>query len=136
MDLRSLVVDTKSAWIPYPGLEGFEVEVAHLGREKVIEMRKRCTETRFDRKSRLPDEFLNEQKFIKEFTKEAIKNWKGFKTKYLQEFVLLNNEVSKEDLEKEVEFSIESAEFLISKSSVFDQWINEAVFDLDNFRRD
>lgn len=48
MNLKNLMVDTKSAWVAYPGFEGFEVEVVNLGREKLIALRKSCIETRFD----------------------------------------------------------------------------------------
>ncbi len=37
-------------------------------------------------------------------------------------------------MSKEVEYSEENAEVLVSQSAEFDTWHNEVVFDLDNFR--
>jgi len=34
----------------------------------------------------------------------------------------------------ELEFTSDNAETLVSSSSEFDTWLNEVVFDLDNFR--
>ena len=38
------------------------------------------------------------------------------------------------DLNAEVEYSLENAEVLVSNSTEFDTWLNDIVFDLDNFR--
>ncbi len=38
------------------------------------------------------------------------------------------------DPKDELEFSIENAEVLVNSSTEFDTWLNEVVFDLDNFR--
>ena len=32
MDLKSLLVDSKTAWVDFPGLDGFSVELANLSR--------------------------------------------------------------------------------------------------------
>lgn len=132
MNLKSLMVDTKSAWINYPGLEGFSVHVTNLAREKLISLRKSCIETRFDRKSKIAMEELNEKKFIAEFTKATIKDWKGLKLGYLEELMLVD--ISGQDPEKMLDFSEENAVLLVSNSADFDTWLNAVVFDLDNFR--
>ena len=36
----------------------------------------------------------------------------------------------------EVEFSEDNAEILVTNSTEFDTWLNEVVFDLENFRGD
>lgn len=126
------MVDTKSAWVEYPGLRGFEVEIANLSRPEMIALRKRCIETIFDRKTRAPIEKLNEEKFVAEFTKASVKNWRGLKVKYLEELLLVN--IDDQDPDADVEFSLDNAEALVSNSGDFDQWLNENVFDLQNFR--
>ena len=52
MDLKKLMVDTKTAWIEFPGLEGFSVEITNLSRKELTGLRKKCTTTKFDRKTR------------------------------------------------------------------------------------
>jgi hypothetical protein len=132
MNLSELMVDTKSAWVEYPGYEGFEVEVVNLSRPELTALRKRCLMTKYDKTTRKPVEELNEEKFIAEFTKATIKNWKGFKYKFLQDFVLVD--ISKVDPEKELPYSQDNAKLLVTNSSEFDTWVNDTVFDLENFR--
>ena len=126
------MVDTKEAWVSYPGSEKFEVLVANLARDKLIALRKKCIETRFDRKTRQPIEELNEKKFITEFSGATIKNWRGLTLKQLETMILINT--GEADPESELEYSPENAELLVSNSAEFDTWLNETVFDLDNFR--
>lgn len=132
MDLKSLMVDTKSAWVSYPGMDGFEVEVVNLGRERITALRKSCIETQWDRKTRLQREELNEKKFIREFTAEVIKDWRGLKFEYLEQIMLVDT--SALDPEDELDYSPDNAVLLVSNSVDFDQWLNEVVFDLENFR--
>ena len=132
MELKSLLVDSKTAWVEFPGMEGFEVELANLSRKELVNLRKRCTTNKFDRKLRVFNEELDEQKFIVEFTNAVIKNWKGLKLKYLEEILLVD--LKGQDLETEMEYTEENAKVLVENSQEFDNWLNEVVFDLDNFR--
>ena len=132
MELKKLMVDTKSAWIDYPGLDGFSVEVVNLSRKELTALRKRCTTTKFDRKTRQPVENLDEEKFVTEFAQASIKGWKGLTLEHLETLLLINSDG--EDPKAEVNYSLENAEILVTNSSEFDTWLNEVVFDLDNFR--
>ena len=132
MDLKQLMVDTKAVWVDFPGLEGFKVEVANLSRKELTSLRKKCTTTKFDRKTRQAVEELDEDKFIVEFTNSVIKNWKGLTLEHLETLLLVD--ISNQDPKKELEYSEENAETLVSSSTEFDTWLNEVVFDLDNFR--
>ena len=42
--------------------------------------------------------------------------------------------MGEQDASTEVNYSEENAEQLVSNSTEFDTWLNEVVFDLDNFR--
>jgi len=132
MDLKKLMVDTKAVWVDFPGLSGFSVEVANLSRKELNGLRKRCTGQKFDRKTRAVTETLDEDKFVVEFTLATIKNWKGLTLDHLSSLLLIDT--SNQDLSKELDYSIENAETLVSSSTEFDTWLNEVVFDLDNFR--
>jgi hypothetical protein len=132
MKLTDLMVDSKSAWVEFSGCPGFEVEVANLSRKELVALRKRCVSTKFDRKTRQPEEVLDEDKFVREFTEATIKNWKGFKLKYLEELLLVD--LKNNDPEDELPYDQEQAQVLIQNSTEFDTWVNEVVFDLDNFR--
>ena len=132
MDLKTLMVDTKAVWISFPGLKGFEVEIANLSRKELTGLRKKCLTTKFDRKTRQAVEDLDEDKFITSFTKAVIKGWKGLTMEHLETLILVD--ISDQDGDKELEYSADNAETLVSSSSEFDTWLNEVVFDLDNFR--
>ncbi len=84
MELKSLLVDTKTTWVEFPGLDGFEVELANLSRKELMALRKKCTQSKFNRKTRAFEESLDDEKFVKEFTKATVKNWRGLKLKFLE----------------------------------------------------
>lgn len=132
MKLEDLMVDTKSAWIEFPGCEGFEVEAANLSRKELVALRKRCIKTKYNRRDHQAEEDLDEDKFVAEFTKATVKNWKGLKLKYLEDLILV--ELGDNDPESLLEFTLENAEMLVQNSTEFDNWVNEVVFDLANFR--
>ena len=132
MKLEQLMVDTKSAWVEYPGSPGFEVQVNNLSRKELLNLRKRCTVNKFDRKTRIMNEEMDDDKFITEFTTATIKGWKGFKLKYLEDLVLVD--LKTEDPDSLLAYTEEDAEVLVTNSTEFDNWLNEVVFDLANFR--
>ena len=132
MELKSLLVDSKTAWVDFPGMEGFSVQLANLSRKELLNLRKRCTTNKFDRKLRIFNEELDEQKFLVEFTTAVVKGWKGLKLKYLEEILLVD--LKGQDVEKEMEYTEDNAKILVENSQEFDNWLNEVVFDLDNFR--
>ena len=132
MDLRTLMVDTKSAWVDYPSLEGFSVEVTNLSRKELTSLRKKCTTQKFDRKTRAISEGLDEDKFVTHFTQSVIKNWKGLTLDHLETLLLIDKGLA--DGSDELPYSKDNAEQLVSQSNEFDTWLNEVVFDLDNFR--
>lgn len=132
MDLKSLLVDSKTTWVEFPGLEGFEVELANLSRKELMNLRKRCTVNKFNRKTRQFEDELNDDKFVVEFTKATVKNWKGLKLGYLEDLLLVDLKNNNPD--DEMQYSDENAQQLVENSSEFDNWLNEVVFDLENFR--
>ena len=132
MDLKSLLVDSKTTWVEFPGLEGFEVELANLSRKELTSLRKRCTINKFNRKTRQFEDELNDEKFVVEFSRATVKNWKGLKLGYLEDLLLVD--LKGQDKEKELDYTEENAIQLVENSSEFDNWLNEVVFDLENFR--
>jgi hypothetical protein len=107
MDLKQLLVDSKTTWVEFPGLEGFEVELANLSRKELVNLRKRCTQNKFNRKTR------------------------GFEDS-LEDLLLVD--LKGQDPKAELEYNPDNAKSLVENSNEFDNWLNEVVFDLDNFR--
>ena len=132
MELKSLLVDTKTVWVEFPGLDGFEVELANLSRKELVALRKKCTQNKFNRKTRAFEESMDDEKFVRVFTEATVKNWKGLKLSYLEDLLLVD--LSGKNPNDELDFSEENAIQLVENSSEFDNWLNEVVFDLENFR--
>ena len=132
MELKNLLVDTKTTWVEFPGLDGFEVELANLSRKELVNLRKRCVQNKFNRKTRAFEESMDDEKFVRVFTEATVKNWKGLKLSYLEDLLLVD--LSGKNPNDELDFSEENAIQLVENSSEFDNWLNEVVFDLENFR--
>ena len=41
MELKSLLVDSKTSWVEFPRLDGFEVELANLSKKELQNIRKK-----------------------------------------------------------------------------------------------
>ena len=123
---------TKTVEFDYPGFEGLKVSLCYLAREELVKLRNRCVTQTFNRKTRSYEETMDDDKFVSEYTKAVIKGWKGFKLKYLEDLLLVD--LGDNDPDSELPYDSEQAEVLVQNSTEFDNWINEVVFDLDNFR--
>jgi hypothetical protein len=134
MELKNLLVDSKTTWVEFPGLEQFEVELANLSRKELVALRKKCTTNKFNRKTRAFEETLDDEKFVKEFAKATVKGWKGLQIGFLEDLLLVD--LKGQNPETEMEYTEENALLLVENSSEFDNWLNEVVFDLENFRTD
>ena len=132
MELKNLLVDSKTTWVEFPGLENFEVELANLSRKELVSLRKKCTTNKFNRKTRAFEESLDDDKFVKEFTQSTVKGWKGLQLGFLEDLLLVD--LKGQDVTKELDYNEENALLLVENSSEFDNWLNEVVFDLENFR--
>ena len=131
VSLASLMTPSKTVSIDFPGYNGLEVSLCYLAREELVKLRKKCVSTKFDKKTRQPEEVLDEEKFLTEYCKSVIKGWSGFKYRYLEEFLLVD--ISNLDPEHELEYTQENAELLMKNSNDFDSWVSETVGDLENF---
>jgi len=131
ISLSSLMTPSKTVTLDFPGYSGFSVDVTYLAREELLKLRKKCLSTKFNRKTRQPEEELNEDMFLVEYVKAVIKGWKGLKFRYLEELLLVD--VSELDPDDELPFSQDNAELLMKNSGDFDTWVTEVGGDLENF---
>ena len=131
MNLKDLVVDVKEAEAAFPGLKGFNVLIANLSRKELTKLRKKCTTQKFNRKTHIVEDELNEDKFVEEFSKAVIKGWSGLTLEHLSTLILIDTEG--QDLSQELPYSQENAELLISSSGDFDSFINDTCYDIQRF---
>lgn len=131
ISLASLMTASKTVSIDFPGYQGMQVDLCYLAREELVKLRKRCLSTKFNKKTHQPEEELDEEKFVVEYTKAVIKGWTGLKYRYLEEFLLV--ELGDLDPDDELAYTQENAELLMKNGSSFDTWVTETVGDLENF---
>ncbi len=131
VSLASLMTPSKTVGLDFPGYSGMSIDLCYLAREELVKLRKKCVTTKFNKKTRQPEEELDEDRFLVEYCKSVIKGWKGFKYRYLEELLLVD--VSSLDPNDELPFTQENAELLMKNSSNFDTWVTETVSDLENF---
>ena len=84
VSLASLMTPSKTVTIDFPGYAGMSVELCYLAREELIKLRKKCVTTKFNKKTRQPEEDLDDDRFLLEYCKAVIKGWKGLKYRYLE----------------------------------------------------
>ena len=131
-NLSDLLTPSKTATIDFPGYDGFKVKVTYLAREEMLKLRKKAVTTKINRRTRQPEEELNEEIFLKEYCKAVIKGWSGLKMKYLVQIIPVDEE-KLSDMEVTLPYSLENAQILMENSNDFDAWLTETVGDLANF---
>ena len=77
VSLASLMTPSKTVTINFPGYKGMTVDLCYLAREELVNLRKKCVTTKFSKKTRQPEEILDEDKFLVEYCKAVIKGLVG-----------------------------------------------------------
>ena len=131
ISLASLMTPSKTVTLEFPGFNDVTVDLCYLAREELLKLRKKCVTTKFSKKTRQPEEILDEDKFLVEYCKAVIKNWSGLKYRYLEELLLVD--ISDLDPEDCLPFTQDNAELLMKNATSFDTWVTETVGDLENF---
>jgi hypothetical protein len=131
VSLASLMTPSKTVTLDFPGYNDMTVDLCYLAREELLKLRKKCVTTKFSKKTRQPEEILDEDKFLVEYCKAVIKNWSGLKYRYLEELLLVD--ISDLDSEDALLYTQDNAELLMKNSGDFDTWVTETVSELENF---
>lgn len=132
LSLQSLLTPSKTIEVEYPNKEGFKVTVSFLSREELVKLRKACVTTKFNKRTRQPEDELNEDLFMRNYVNAVVKGWSGLKYKYLEDMILIDLSAVT-NVEDELTYSQEDALVLMKNSSDFDSFITEIVGDLGNF---
>lgn len=131
ISLASLLTPSKTVSFDFPGCPGMKVELTYLGRDELLKLRKRCITTKFNKKTRQPEEEIDDDKFLTEYAKAVIKGWSGLKFRYLEELLLVD--ISSLDPDDELPYTQENAELMLRNANNFDTWLTETIGDLENF---
>ena len=130
MELKNLLLPEKTVSFDFPGCEGFKIELSFLSKESNQSIFRKCRKTKFNPKTRQPEEEFDDELFLELYVAAIIKGWSGFKMKYLNELVLAD---VGQDPEAEIDYSPENALTLMKSSVIFDNWVSEVISDLGNF---
>ena len=122
---------TSDAWIEFPDIDGFEVNLHYLQREELTKIRNQSLTYKFNKRTRQREEEVDNEKFLENYAEKSIAGWKGLKVKHLP--VLLPVDISTMDAAEEVEYSMEDAIELLKNSTIFDQFITDTMNDFEQF---
>ena len=117
--------------VEYPEIDGFIVSLIYLNRDDLTKIRNRSLTYKFNKRTRQREEEIDNDKFLEEYTKKAIKSWKGLHVKDLPQ--LLPIDMSNADPNEEISYNETEALELIKNSTVFDQFITDCMQDYEKF---
>ena len=117
--------------VEYPEIDGFIISLVYLNRDDLMKIRNRSLSYKFNKRTRQREEEIDNDKFLEEYTKKAIKGWKGLFVKDLPQ--LLPIDMTNADPQEEITYNEEEALQLIKNSTVFDQFITDAMQDYEQF---
>ena len=117
--------------VEFPEVDGFVINLVYLTREDLMKIRNASLTFKFNKRTRQREEEIDNDKFLEEYTKKAIKGWKGLFVKDLPQ--LLPIDMTNADPQEEILYNEEEALQLIKNSTVFDQFITDAMQDYEQF---
>ena len=117
--------------VEFPDIEGFVVNLVYLGRDDLMKIRNASLTYKFNKRTRQREEEIDNDKFIEEYARRAIKGWSGLKVGSLPK--LLPVDISAMDKDEAVDYSEEDALDLLQNSTIFDQFVTDAMNDYEQF---
>jgi len=117
--------------VEFPDIDGFIIKLVYLGRDDLLKIRNASLTYKFNKRTRQREEEVDNEKFIEEYARRAIKGWTGLRVKSLPK--LLPVDISSMDPNDEVVYSEEDALDLLKSSTVFDQFVTDAMNDYEKF---
>jgi hypothetical protein len=131
--IKNLVAKETTTWVEFPDIDGFEVNLRYLTRDDLLKIRNASLTYKFNKRTRQREEEIDNDKFLDHYAEKAIVGWKGLKVKHLP--VLLPVDISSMDANENIEYSEEEALELLKSSTVFDQFVTDAMNDFEQFSK-
>lgn len=130
-NLSSLIKADTVIKVEHPEYDGFIVEVGFVSKEKTRKMIEKATIKKFSKSTHQLEEDVDNDIFLKMYTKALVRGWEGLKMEYLMELAPVD--LGDSDLETTVDFDDENALILMQNSNAFDQWLSGVSGDIKNF---
>ena len=131
--IKNLIAEKSSVWVEYPDIDGFELNLKYLTREDLMKVRNAALTYKFNKRTRQREEEIDNDRFLENYAEKAIMGWKGLKVKHMP--ALMPVDISGMDVEEDIEYSNEDAIELLKNSTVFDQFITDAMNDFEQFSK-
>lgn len=133
MELSSLLAKTKKITVPFPGMQGFSVDIVYLSKEESKRIREKSKNISFDQKTHQPVEGIDDDLFTSLYVKKALTGWTGFKYEYLKELILVDEDALPE--EGELPYTENNGLMLVNNSTNFDSWLSSVMSDISLFNK-
>jgi len=117
--------------VEFPDIDGFVVKLVYLGRDDLLKIRNASLGYKFNKRTRQREEEVDNEKFVEEYARKAIKGWSGLKVRHLPK--LLPVDISGQNADEDVVYTEEDALDLLRSSTVFDQFVTDALNDYEKF---
>jgi hypothetical protein len=117
--------------VEFPDIEGFVVKLVYLGRDDLLKIRNASLIYKFNKRTRQREETVDNDKFVEDYARRAIKGWTGLKVKHLPKLLPVDISAMKPD--DDISYTEEDALDLLKSSTVFDQFVTDALNDYENF---
>jgi len=131
--IGNLIAKETTTWVEFPDIDGFVVNLRYLTREDLMKIRNQSLAYKFNKRTRQREEEIDNDKFLDHYAEKAIIGWKGLKVKHLP--VLLPVDISGMDANENIDYSEEEAVELLKSSTVFDQFVTDAMNDFEQFSK-
>ena len=131
--IKNMIAKETTTWVEFPDVDGFEVNLRFLTREELTKIRNASLTYKFNKRTRQREEEVDNDKFLEHYAEKAIAGWKGLKVKHLP--VLLPVDISSMDANENIDYSEEEALELLRSSTVFDQFVTDAMNDFEQFSK-
>jgi len=130
--ISNVITKDKIITVSYPGEEGFTVDIRYMNREALSKLREKCLKLKWNKASRKQEEEVDYEKFTEEYAKLAIVGWKGLTPEILSTLIPIDLDKMSKD---EIAYSEDDAIALMKNSTPFDQWVGDAMNDIEKFSK-
>lgn len=130
--ISKLLAKDKVIAVPFPDMEDFVVSVAYIDRETLRKLREQAMVIKYNKRTKLREEEVDNTKFNELYAEKAIRGWTGLTASKLGKLLPVDfTKISGGD--EEIPYSPEDAAFLLTNSTIFDSVIANALNDFEAF---
>lgn len=128
------MVTEKVTEVEFTDIEGFKVQLCYVGRDRMMKIRNQALVYKFNKRTRQREEEVDNDKFLEAYADAVIKGWSGLTVRGLA--TLLPIDTASADPKELVEYSADDALLLLKNSTIFDQFVTDALNNFEVFERE